>query len=126
MSPWVVVERCTKEKTYCVGDLAFEKERKVTLEQLEIMDVPSAWKEKTEPAFQFLPRLGRVELGEGVLVSQEEQVRSEPANVKARTRPETANAMTAPEDANMETEPENANVPIKPETANATSEPVNL
>lgn len=67
--------------------------------------------------FQSFRRLGRVELGEGVLVAQEVPVRTKPAN---------ANMRIEPVNANVKGEPVNASVRIEPETANAIVELVNI
>ena len=74
MGPWVVVERFTNGKTYRVRDLSSEQERQVSREQLKVLDVPSEWKKEKEPWLTVLPRMGRVELGEGVLVPQDTSV----------------------------------------------------
>lgn len=70
MGPRVDVERFINGEAYRVRDLSSGQERQVTREQLKVMDVPSEWEKAKEPWLTVLPRLGRVESGEGVLVPQ--------------------------------------------------------
>ena len=70
MGPWVVVERFTNGKTYWVRDLATEQERQVTRDQIKVLDVPSAWEGRGNEVGRTLPRVSRVELGEGVIAHQ--------------------------------------------------------
>ena len=67
MGPWVVVERFTNGKTYRVRDLTTEQERQVARDQIKVLDIPSAWGEKESEVEKPLPRVSRVELGEGVI-----------------------------------------------------------
>lgn len=95
-------------------DLGSEQERQVTREKFKIIDMPSASRKETELVFQSLPHLGRVELGEGVFVSQEAPMRPEIKNVNGRTEPENVNVRaTKPENANARlTQPENASIKV--------------
>lgn len=54
-------------------DLSTEQERQVTRgpgDQVKILDVPSAWEGTEKKPVKALPRVGRIELGEGVIVPQ--------------------------------------------------------
>lgn len=71
MGPWVVFERFTNGKTYQVRALRSEQERQVLREQIKVSDVPSAWETDEGRETHVLPRVGREQLGEGVLVPQD-------------------------------------------------------
>lgn len=92
-------------------DLGSDQERQVTREELKIK-CDATVEKKAEPSFQSLPPLGRVELGECVIVPQDVLMITKLKNANARTEPENVNAkITEPETANRKlTEPENVNL----------------
>ena len=77
------MERFTNGKTYRVRDLGSEQERQVTREQVKVWDIPPAWGKEKEQRANELPRLGHIEMGEGVIVPQ---VQSEEENDKPGER----------------------------------------
>lgn len=48
MVPCVFVKKFINGKTYRVGDLGSEQERRVTREEVKVLDIPFAWGKKRE------------------------------------------------------------------------------
>ena len=57
MGPWVVVERYSNNVTYRVRDLVSAKQRQLTRDQFEVVELPSRFGSPNDPNKSFLPHL---------------------------------------------------------------------